>query len=136
MADLSFFMHGGLYPETVGVRPQPCDSCAFSHHGKSVRPLGFTLVELIEGTAEFDDFVCHCEHEGKTHTCYVWARLNPEKVVQKPDLILIGKIEERMRKHIRMAGDAAREKRLTAFGQHIVKAEKLLMRIRKLRGED
>src|SRR3546814_4363070 len=63
------FLHGGEYPETEGVRSEPCSSCAFGNGADTVRTSDITITELVEQTADLDDFVCHTAECGKSRTC-------------------------------------------------------------------
>src|SRR3546814_15763545 len=66
------FLHGGEYPETEGVRSEPCSSCAFGNGAATVRTSDITITELVEQTADLDDFVCHTAECGKSRTCKRW----------------------------------------------------------------
>src|SRR3546814_9010233 len=66
------FLHGGEYPETEGVRSEPCSSCAFGNGADTVRTSDITITELVEQTADLDDFVCHTAECGKSSTCKHW----------------------------------------------------------------
>src|SRR3546814_7668199 len=66
------FLHGGEYPETEGVRSEPCSSCAFGNGADTVRTSDITITELVEQTADLDDFVCHTAECGKSRTCKRW----------------------------------------------------------------
>lgn len=71
-----FFLHGGSYPDTVGVKRTCCSSCAFQNSANSVRPAETSLEYLIEMTADYDDLVCHqLDEDGKAYTCAFWAAL-------------------------------------------------------------
>src|SRR3546814_12507453 len=66
------FLHGGEYPETEGVRSEPCSSCAFGNGADTVRTSDITITELVEQTADLDDFVCQTAECGKSRNCKRW----------------------------------------------------------------